>query len=263
MKVVSEEKLMKEGAKRAQEEREYDEAIAHYLGEETYTKIFAIGDTHGLWTQFIRIIQDRSDLKGSCIINLGDNGFGFGGFENKTNNERQINSLNDFLKEQDIVCYSIRGNHDDPSYYQGAYNLSNLKLIPDYTQLNLNGMKFLCVGGAISIDRLHYTRRRNVSWFPGEGFDLNLEKAVECDVLITHSAPIWIGPNDKRNIEYWCKHDAPLWDELVVEREEHNQLFDFCKPGLHFCGHFHESTVREKDGCVSTILDELELKEII
>ena len=46
---------------------------------------------------------------------------------------KYINELNDRFKKNNIIFMSIRGNHDDPSYYKkGKFELSNFKLIEDY-----------------------------------------------------------------------------------------------------------------------------------
>ena len=93
---------------------------------------------------------------------------------------------------------------------------SNLEFIEDYTVKDLNGEKFLFVGGAISIDRRY--RRESIDYWIDEPFVFDENKAQECDVLVTHSAPSWIGPFDKDGISGWCAKDENLWDEGVMER---------------------------------------------
>jgi hypothetical protein len=169
--------------------------------------------------------------------------------------------LNEFFKLRNIKFYTIRGNHDDPSFFKGAGRLiySNLEFLEDYTVKELNGDKFLFVGGAVSIDRRY--RRENIDYWIDEIFKFDESKIVECDVLITHSVTTWIGPFDKEGLSGWCVEDETLWDECLKERLEHNKLFKLAKPKRSYHGHFHISTVVDFDDCWATILDELEIKE--
>jgi hypothetical protein len=79
---------------------------------------------------------------------------------------------------------------------------------------------------------------------------------------VTHSAPTWSGPFDKSGISGWCDRDETLWDECLQERKDHDVLIKLCGASRHYCGHFHTSSSVDFDGCISTILDELEVKEI-
>ena len=50
----------------------------------------------------------------------------------------------------------VRGNHDNPAYFDGAtFNYKRFIAVPDYTILQACSHTILCVGGAISIDRIY------------------------------------------------------------------------------------------------------------
>jgi hypothetical protein len=215
--------------------------------------IFILGDHHGNYFNLARQIKE-SNLQGSALIHVGDGGEGFPNF--KTEND--FNRLNALFKELDCVYYSIRGNHSNPLYFKGdsRIDLSNFKLLEDYTVAKVNGEKWQFVGGAISVDRC----RRTLDWdyWTDEAFILDLDKAVNCDVLVTHTTPTWNGPTGKDKIEWYCNQDALLWDELVKERNDIDALINACFPHKHFCGHMHnysymdlgeiESRIIEMDG---------------
>jgi UDP-2,3-diacylglucosamine pyrophosphatase LpxH len=76
------------------------------------------------------------------------------GFTTPENDMRILEDLNEQLKKKNITMYAIRGNHDNPAFFKGDHILSNLKLLPDYTVLDLEGKKILLVGGAVSVDRV-------------------------------------------------------------------------------------------------------------
>ena len=149
--------------------------------------IFITGDNHGKYDVLFRFIE-AYDIRDCILIHVGDGGIGFISAEKQ---QRQFEHYNDRFKSRGIEYLSIRGNHDDPAYFDGSVNLSHFKLLPDYHTQIINDEKFLFVGGAISIDRK--IRKEGFSYWKDEPFVLDKSKIEECDVLITHSAPIWLG----------------------------------------------------------------------
>jgi predicted phosphodiesterase len=218
--------------------------------------IYIVGDIHGKWDQLFLKIK-ASGIRNFTLIGVGDLGVGFLDADKQA---RQFDYVNSFFGGKGIDFIGIRGNHDDPSYYDGSIDYSNFKLLPDYTSLTLNDKEFLFVGGAVSIDRK--IRKEGVSYWADEKFILDHSKIKRCDVLVTHSAPTWSGPFDKSGISGWCDRDETLWDECLQERKDHDVLIKLCGASRHYCGHFHTSSSVDFDGCISTILDELEVKEI-
>lgn len=222
-------------------------------------QVLVVGDIHGKWDALFRKIQTL-DLRDCVLICVGDLGVGF-----KDSHAKEIRALqfaNDFFAPRNIDFLSIRGNHDNPAFFNGEIKaLSNLRLLPDYHVETINDKRFLFVGGAISIDRR--LRKQGVSYWSDEGFKLDQSKIQRCDVLITHSAPTWNGPIDKSGImEHYCQKDGTLWDECMTERKQHDILVKLCGATRHYCGHFHLFSAVDFDACVSTILDELEIAEI-
>jgi predicted phosphodiesterase len=220
--------------------------------------IYIIGDIHGKFSNLKKLI-DKTDLRDCHLICVGDLGLGF---QYDEQGERYMCELfNNFLAERDIEFKSIRGNHDDPKYFTGdsRISLSHFKMLPDYHFETLNGEKFLFVGGAISIDRR--LRIEGRSYWKDETFELKDDKIVECDVLITHSTPTWLGPFDKQGILSWCDKDEYLWRDCLKEREDITLLYRAANPKKSYSGHFHQHFITEQDGCIARILDELEIVE--
>lgn len=215
-----------------------------------------VGDTHGSWDQLFHKL-DHCEIDNCTLIHVGDIGIGF---KSPHKQEREIELLNNRFQKRNINFYGVAGNHDDPAYFQGQINFPHFKLLPDYTYLNINGEIFLFVGGAVSVDRR--IRIPNISWWEGEEFVLNLPELIKpCDVLITHLAPTWNGPFDKQGIQSWCEKDPTLWEECKQERLALDELIKLCRPKKHFCGHFHTFAQCEHGGCLSRILDILEIIE--
>ena len=225
--------------------------------------IILVGDTHGDWQTLFRKIE-YTNVRDCILIHVGDVGIGF------LSSQRQLEILTDIntkLSSRNITLYAIRGNHDDPAYFNGEHRYSNLHLLPDYTSLEFNGETWLFVGGAVSIDRKAIDRKgrkirvEGMTWWSDEGFVFDPDRVTPCDVLVTHSAPVWIGPNDKGGLAYYINTDSTLWDDCVAERIATNKLIEACGAKRHYCGHFHVSAIAENNGCRSTILNINEMIE--
>ena len=227
------------------------------MKEITTNLLIAMGDTHGNWGACIETLQEYY-IRDAVVLHVGDVGIGF---LPKETQEDILESLNYELAERNVRMFCVRGNHDDPQYFSGEYEYSNIVLLPDYSQMLINGKKFLFVGGAISIDRI--MRTPNKSWWQDEIFVLDESRAEKCDVLITHTAPNWIGPIDKNGIAWYVERDASLWEECCAERLAMNCLIELTQPDQHFCGHFHCSESAVNGKCISRILNENEIYEII
>lgn len=219
------------------------------------TPVLICGDSHGEWDFLFRKL-DHLKITDCRLLHVGDIGVGF---KHPEKQNREILLLNDRFKKRNIFFVGIRGNHDDLEYFQGRVKHSHFELIPDYTYREFNGEKFLFVGGAVSVDRA--IRVPHMSWWPDEEFVLKPELVEEVDVLITHSCPNWLGPNNKASISGYCSRDATLWDDCVKEREAHGKLIELCKPKKHYCGHMHMSETVTVNGCQSKLLDILEIVE--
>lgn len=218
--------------------------------------IYILGDNHGKYDKLLKIIN-QFDLRDSYILHVGDGGEGF---DNYYNSYSLFNDLNSVFFKRNIQYLSIRGNHSDPSYFNGQIKFSNFELLEDYSLREIEGIKFFFVGGAISIDRK--VRQESISWWRGEEFVLIPEKAQKCDVLITHSAPTWNGPTTRGPIRSWEINDSTLWEECCKERKDVSELINLCQPDKHFCGHFHHVYNAENNGCKSRICNELELYKL-
>jgi len=216
--------------------------------------LLILGDTHGEWASLFNYL-DRIKCSDAVILHVGDVGIGFRG--NKKLEIGSISIVNKQLAERNIVMYAIRGNHDDPSYFNGNHHYDNLKLLADYSTYNINGERFLFVGGAVSVDRINRTPYK--TWWPDEVMVFDESRAEQCDVLVTHTAPNWIGPRDKNGIKYYDELDATLWDECLKERDNVDKLINLTKAKKHYCGHFHESTLTKNEECVSRIVNIMEL----
>lgn len=233
--------------------------------------ILLLGDIHGNFN-FLKHQINTKQITDCTIIQVGDFGIGF---TNKENDETTLSNLNEFLKEFNVNLYAIRGNHDNPQFFNGNYEFSNLKLLPDYTKIQLGGHNFLFIGGAISVDRTHRIKENNSNikygsrkrcYWENEGvvYNPDLTKSfTDIDIVVTHTAPDWCEPNNKIGfgsfVDDWAKHDTNLIGDLIFERNQMTNIFmdlyENNKIKKHFYGHFHFSKLHNHNGVDHHLLD--------
>lgn len=226
--------------------------------------IYLIGDVHGKWTQLYAAIKEYG-ISNCILICVGDLGIGF---SHPYKEDRIHKNLNTFFKQRKIFFKSIRGNHDDPSYFQGNTNAvsgcaqySNFELIKDYETMIINDERWLFVGGATSIDRVN--RMVNFDYWENEKFVFDPNLAVKSDVLVTHSAPSWSGPLSRGGLlgHYAALEEGDLHAECNAERTAIDELYSYVEPKKHYAGHFHSYYFTESNGSISIILKELQIKQ--
>lgn len=230
--------------------------------------IYLLGDIHGSYNVIVQWIT-RSNIENAFIIQVGDFGVGF---RNPSHEDVLLDQLNQILNSRNIQLYAMRGNHDDPSCFGPIkeFEKSNLHFVEDYTILELEGIRILCVGGAISIDRTYRKKDIPPSWFPDEVFVLNEEKLLgmkNIDVVITHSAPSFCHPVGWNQLVHdWADVDPGLHSELPKERKDLDRMHEILvkenKITNWIYGHYHFSHT-EKHGEINfTLLGIGEFKEL-
>jgi metallophosphoesterase superfamily enzyme len=94
-----------------------------------------IGDIHGNFNGLITKLTQRR-IRNENLIQVGDFGLGF---RREKDDLLFMDKLNESLIKKGNRLFVIRGNHDNPKFFDGAIQMSNLQLLPDYSVLNLEG----------------------------------------------------------------------------------------------------------------------------
>ena len=221
-----------------------------------------IGDTHGLNAVIKNEIRNQN-ITDTHFIHVGDFGVGY-----PKHGIEWLEDMNDFMKSRNCILFVIRGNHDDPSYFYGEHTYSNLKLVPDYTVLELEDRRILCVGGAISIDRK--TRTTLVDWFPFEEFKFDKDKIDEIkgvDMVVTHTAPDFVYPYGINDVvKHYALGDPTLIHVLAKERAQITEMYDRLQMNNYiqhwFYGHFHETVDVDLKGTSFHLLSIMEFRSL-
>ena len=223
--------------------------------------VFVIGDIHGEFHTLSRVVSEGYDLRDCILICVGDLGIGFHSsryivrvsHDDRRQMEVDVLKVADAIfRDRNILFKSIRGNHDDKSHFLGKLT-NNIELLPDYHTEEINGELWQFIGGGISVDRT--IRNENITWWQDEKFELDVDKIVKCDVLVTHIAPYPTRPVEKDNIRHWLSVDASLGEDLLAEGLEVDTAYDLACPKTHYCGHYHKSNLSIDGERKSRILD--------
>ena len=242
-----------------------------------------LGDIHGEFVEINRFFK-KTKLKGVDLLQLGDFGVGF--FYNDPKNikkeARQLKTLNDFLGKRDSQLFVVRGNHDNPMFFDGTHTeFENITFLQDYTVFNLNGLKILNINGGISIDRgpMPYLnnkigRFQGVSWWEDEVVKYTEEDKAKIlntngiDLIISHNAPDFAQPQGfGKLLPRFAQDDKTLIDDVRVERNLLSKIWDDINensyPTNWFYGHFHQPLREMYDNqCMMVCLDIDEFYEL-
>jgi predicted phosphodiesterase len=245
-------------------------------------RIFYLGDIHGNFNVIHQYVKQFS-ITDAHIIQVGDFGVGFMTVEKE---RRLLGMYHDILVKNNVTVWAIRGNHDyKPHFDSDPFGFSNIRLIPDYTTLELGGKRIFCVGGAVSVDReWRYTDAQRKgdfdvkpgqTWWKDEIFVLDKEKAAaarDIDIVVTHTCPSYCPPDNTFGFGPFVEGiiretgDVGLKTDLMVERHQVDELFHLLKLNgndikKHYYGHFHKNDIQNYDGVAHRMLGVGELWE--
>jgi hypothetical protein len=202
------------------------------------------GDTHGNFQYVKGIFRSRRKTN---YIHVGDFGMLFN--TKNVHNRQMIESINHALQSSQSVAYVNRGNHDNPGFWlDDGWSMSNIKFVPDYSLINIEGKNTLFLGGAISIDRLVLGKDQ---WWPNEGFhydqakiDKLMQDAPSIDVVVSHTAPEFAFPIGINSLVLrFAANDPKLVEDLAVERKQLGDVYRLLNTKFKIkrwvYGHFH------------------------
>lgn len=240
--------------------------------------IVVCGDIHGDFNSVVHKLCVQYQMTDTVLVIDGDCGFGFeklGYYENvfKRNSVR--------LSKANNWVVMLRGNHDDPSYFQ-EIKISHERFctIPDYSVIQACGHSILCIGGAVSIDRSHridydkaHVKSGKSSYWTDEMpvYDAarldEIGASLKIDTVISHTAPSFCELISKNGLAQWASQDSKLLADCETERQTIDKILSHLKSSGHpikhwYYGHFHQSWNAEIDSILFSMLDIMEFKEL-
>jgi len=179
-----------------------------------------IGDVHGKWKQYKKIISECD-----TSIQVGDFGVGF---VSKVTDAVHSNPPYDHMNKGDHRF--IRGNHDNPSVCK-----KHPFWIPDGTIVH---DKIFCIGGAKSIDA--HMRTEGYNWWVNEELSYK-EFLILCDVYEKLKPPIIVAHEMPESLTYivCSKCNMTKYDDPSITRQFLDNILEIHKPDLFIHGHWH------------------------
>lgn len=207
-----------------------------------------IGDTHGNFSYMEWIFQHHTKRN---FIHVGDFGMIFGGDEGTKGAERVVYRLNEALKNSKSILYVNRGNHDNPKFWnESEWSRSNIKFVPNYSVINIEGKNTLFLGGALSIDRLKSPKwkyfKDEVFVYDEKKINKIMETVNQIDVVVSHTAPEFCFPIEVNYLVlHYAETDPTLLSELKAERKLVGDVYRILNTKFDIkrwvYGHFHQS----------------------
>lgn len=240
------------------------------------------GDIHGGFVPLVYEMCVRYGMRDTLVIVAGDCGFGFekpGAYDNVF---RRIEKR---LAHNNCWIAMVRGNHDDPAYFQlqsdgrTPIHHARWRTLPDYTVVQACDRIVLCLGGAVSVDR--QVRLREMQQHPGrlcywpdevplydaKALDAICAAGTQVDIVVSHTAPSQCEFRSMLGLTAWAQSDPALLDDCDAERATMDAVLAHLKRDGHplerwYYGHFHSSWHDEMDGVWFKMLDIMELLEV-
>ncbi len=200
--------------------------------------ILVISDTHcayHLVNEQIDYAQEELGIPVSCVIHLGD----FGIFRPQLY-DFFIRKKGAFLKP----VYFIEGNHEDFEAFDSLmkrYNNTYFTYLPRSTVTEIDGYRFLSLGGAAYMDAITTPSAAVIR-------DHNIEECLgfhpdRVDIIISHDCPQGIGVPNSPGLEVYGKTGFARGTELSEHFRpklwifgHHHKWFELCRDETRYLG---------------------------
>lgn len=210
------------------------------------TMVYFTGDIHGDVFPIIEFYNRVHPTKDDILVLLGDVGVNFYGNKTDKRGKKKLNDLG-------ITFLCIHGNHEMrpatiPSYMAKEWHGGIVWYEPEYPNLlfakdgeifELNGLRYLVIGGAYSVDK-YYRLLHGYGWWadeqPSEEIKAYVEQQIASkpfDAILSHTCPYKYIPREMF---------LPMIDQSMVDNStEHwlDKIEDQTKYKAWFCGHWH------------------------
>lgn len=215
--------------------------------------IYFTGDIHGYPWDVKKFCTKMKLTEEDIVILLGDVGANYYGNERDEAMKTALSKL-----KPTFLC--IHGNHEMRPWHIEGYHLTNWKggqvwvqdaypnllFAKDGEIFSLNGLNYIVIGGAYSVDK-YYRLMRGYGWWedeqPSEEIKAYVEKRLRehnIDVVLSHTCPYKYEPREMF---------LPLVDQSTVDASTElwlDQIEESTDYKAWLCGHWHTDKRIEK-----------------
>lgn len=205
--------------------------------------LLVCGDIHGELKTLVWKVTGQYGISDANVVVAGDFGAGF------SDMATVYNSVSSKLEKSGVTIYAVRGNHDDPQFFDGNHDYEYLKFCPDYKVLSLSGLEILPVGGAVSVDqgeRIEWNKKKESLgsskrvWWPGEDItrlpDFT-ELPRKVDLIVSHESPKSFQP-----VLFREENISPeLYKKIASSRAYLDKIQEEVNTKAWIFGHHHKS----------------------
>lgn len=208
--------------------------------------VYITGDIHGAPRRVVNFAKDVHIARGDTLIILGDVGANY----YLTDLDRECKRLLNSLK---CTVFCIHGNHECrpehiPTYHLTDWSGGKVWVEDEYPRIlfakdgeifNIEGQRYLVIGGAYSIDA-YWRIRRHAGWWddeqPSNAIKAFVEKQIaihKIDIVLSHTCPRKYEP---------CEVFLPNVDQSAVDKKTEDWLDSIegrLKYKAWYCGHWH------------------------
>ena len=208
--------------------------------------IYITGDTHGDFRWLEQFCKENHTSYDDILIILGDAGINFSAGS-------RDEALKSCLLGMPITLFCIHGNHERrpqtlPGYKEVEWHggivfreaeYPNLLFAKDGEIYTLNGLNYLAIGGAYSVDK-HLRLRRGAGWWEDEQPSDEIKRYVEeqiyahkVDVILSHTCPQKYIPTEVF---------LPMVDQSTVDNSTEiwlDRIEEAVNYKAWYCGHWH------------------------
>jgi len=230
-------------------------------------RVFITGDTHGEFYRIREFCRAYHTNKDDILIILGDAGLNY-----------HLQGKDDRLKHQvsqlPITLLCVHGNHEERPYNVEGYKeeqfmggtvyvedkFPNLLFTKDGSVYNINGKKYLAIGGAYSVDK-EYRIEKGYQWFMSEQPTFWEKQRIEfeidncnwkVDYVLTHTCPYNVRPTHLfLNCIDQSKVDSSMeeWLQGIANKLKFKKWY---------FGHFHGDWIIDNYEMLFTTIKEIE-----
>jgi len=218
-------------------------------------KLLLSGDWHGNSQHAQNVFAHACRVEADAVIQLGDFGYGWSVQHGKGGvlYDNFTKTVSAFAKAAETPCYWLPGNHENydfleeqaakvsphPLVANRGYELESMVVyLPRPTALEFDGLRFLVMGGAASVDKR--MRIPGKSWWHQE--EITWAEVDACaelgqfDVLLSHDFPWECNIVDRHLDPYWGQE---AMEKTTESRQKISEIVKASGVRAVFHGHLH------------------------